>query len=256
MRSSSASSSQSGTARRPFQPQQQGQGPSRKNSNASNASSTSAAASAANASTAQPSSSSSLPPIPLSDLLGTHIQLTLNVGNRDKERPIVSGQLCCYDQTYGALALAGPNASYRIVRLSSIQAIQVLPSPQGQAHGQAQGQASVDIETKPVSIDKLREREAAGVANEQKRLAREPPPGVSELGKELFDALGKTLPVRWAQTTIVVMDEVLVEAPYDPSPAHGNVKSNNQQRKERVIKVLQGERSKLEKAKPHLFGQQ
>ena len=198
MRSSSASSSHSGTARRPFQPQQQGQGPSRKNSSASNASSTAAAASAANPSAAQPSSSSSLPPIPLSDLLGTHIQLTLNVGNRDKERPVVSGQLWCYDQTYGTLALAGPNASYRIVRLSSIQAIQVLPSPQGQA----QGQASVDIETKPVSIDRLREREAAGVASEQKRLAREPPPGVSELGKELFDALGRTLPVRWAQTTM------------------------------------------------------
>ena len=63
-------------------------------------------------------------------------------------------------------------------------------------------------------------------------------------------------PVSRAIPRSVVMDEVLVEAPYDPSPALGHVKSNNQQRKERVIKVLQGERSKLEKTKPHLFGQQ
>lgn len=48
------------------------------------------------------------------------------------------------------------------------------------------------------------------------------------------------------------MEEVLVEAPYDPSRPDG-VRSNDAQRKDRVTKVLQGERSKLERNRPDLF---
>jgi hypothetical protein len=50
------------------------------------------------------------------------------------------------------------------------------------------------------------------------------------------------------------MEEVLVEAPYDPSKPNG-VRSNDAQRKERVTKVLQGERSKLERNRPDLFAE-
>ena len=48
------------------------------------------------------------------------------------------------------------------------------------------------------------------------------------------------------------MEEVLVDAPYDPSKPNG-VRSNDTQRKDRVTKVLQGERSKLESKRPDLF---
>ena len=195
---------------------------SRKSSNASNSSVSqphnnaagaggpAAGSNAASAGPSGPASSSNasaannntpVSPLALSELLGAQLRLTLNVGNRDKERPIVTGALWCYDPAYGSLVLSSPNtsgtpgSSYRIVRLSSIQSVQVLSEP---------ARESVQVDIKAINPDRIREREQQGVAAEQKRLANQPPPGVSELGKELFEALGKTMPVRWAGTTMLV----------------------------------------------------
>ncbi|KAL6707774.1 hypothetical protein ACN47E_003674 [Coniothyrium glycines] len=38
--------------------------------------------------------------------------------------------------------------------------------------------------------------------------------GVSKEAQELFDAISRTLPTRWADTQIVVSDSVLIQAPY------------------------------------------
>lgn len=131
--------------------------------------------------------------LPLSELLGTSLRLTLNTGSRDKERPVVTGHLWCYDPSYGCLVLS-QGTGFRIVKLSSIQAVQVL--------AEDKQQSSAQVELKAVNPDRIREREQAAVSTEQKRLANLPPPGVSELGRELYEALGKTMPVRWAGTTM------------------------------------------------------
>lgn len=41
--------------------------------------------------------------------------------------------------------------------------------------------------------------------------------GVSEEAQALFDALGKTLPVRWHESSIIVLDEVVIASPYGPA---------------------------------------
>lgn len=171
------------------------------------ASSGSGAAGPSNSSNVNASSHSNAPvsPLALSELLGAQLRLTLNTGSRDKERPVVNGALWCYDPAYGSLVLSTPGSaaagggsnSYRIVRLSSIQSVQVTSDP---------AKDTVEVETKAINPDRIREREQQGVAAEQKRLASLPPPGVSELGKELFEALRKTMPVRWADTTMFVFN--------------------------------------------------
>lgn len=61
---------------------------------------------------------------------------------------------------------------------------------------------TMNVPLKAICVNRLQEREAEAVKEEAKRIANEPPPGVSELGKSLYEALGKTLPVRWANKTM------------------------------------------------------
>lgn len=160
------------------------------------AANTQAASSSVNKDTSSPSALS------LSSVIGSTIRLTLNAGARDKERPVVEGQLWCYDPGYGSLALRTPGTSankhnYRIVRLSNIASVTVV-----QAADPETAAATIDVPLKAIDINRLQEREAEAVKEESKRIANEPPPGVSELGKSLYEALGKTLPVRWANKTM------------------------------------------------------
>ncbi|KAF6157333.1 hypothetical protein GIB67_004271 [Kingdonia uniflora] len=66
--------------------------------------------------------------------------------------------------------------------------------------------------------------------------------GVSSEAQRLFDALFKTLPVRWDRDVIVVMNEVRVSSPYLPE----NVNGGSTAAKERVKKVLELERKRLQ----------
>ena len=122
----------------------------------------------------------------------------------------VSGRLWCYDAVLGCLVLSNPTTqSYRIVRLSSISSISVSNLPSNFQPATTTSSANIPSSTAvpereafpslaAVDLNRVREREAQGVRGELRKLEREGPPGVSELGKELFDALGKTMGVRWA----------------------------------------------------------
>lgn len=89
------------------------------------------------------------------------------------------------------------NNNYRIVRLSNIANVTVVQPADPETSA-----ATVNLQLKAIDINRVQEREAEGVKEEMKRIANEPPPGVSELGKSLYEALGKTLPVRWANKTM------------------------------------------------------
>lgn len=66
--------------------------------------------------------------------------------------------------------------------------------------------------------------------------------GVTPEAQSLFDALSKTLPVRWDKTTIVVMNDVRVSSPYHPESVSGGTPAAN----ERVRKVVEFEKKRLQ----------
>ncbi|KAJ0495344.1 putative Anticodon-binding domain, protein Lsm12 [Helianthus annuus] len=66
--------------------------------------------------------------------------------------------------------------------------------------------------------------------------------GVTAEAQSIFDALSKTLPVRWDKTVIVVMNEVRVSSPYLAESVTGGTPAAN----ERVRKVLELERRRLQ----------
>ena len=58
--------------------------------------------------------------------------------------------------------------------------------------------------------------------------------GVTRQAQLLFDALSKTYPCRWRETTIAVMDTVLIRPPYTPEACQGG----NPTERERVQMVV------------------
>ncbi|KAG0002773.1 hypothetical protein BGZ65_002337 [Modicella reniformis] len=93
-----------------------------------------------------------------------------------------------------------------------------------------------------VHLAKLQQREQQAVKEAQVAAARIGV-GVSSLGQDIFDALSKTLPCRWAGDSIVVMDEVIISPPYEPDNCKANPSSYITLA--RVKKVLEGERMRL-----------
>uniref|UniRef100_A0AAV1VJ89 AD domain-containing protein n=1 Tax=Peronospora matthiolae TaxID=2874970 RepID=A0AAV1VJ89_9STRA len=69
--------------------------------------------------------------------------------------------------------------------------------------------------------------------------------GVSSEAQLIFDALNKTMPCEWEGANIRVMGEVRITPPYQVQ----NCVSANAQVLSRVKKVMEGEKSKLKKAK-------
>ncbi|TXG56354.1 hypothetical protein EZV62_017667 [Acer yangbiense] len=63
--------------------------------------------------------------------------------------------------------------------------------------------------------------------------------GVTIEAQGIFDALSKTLPVRWDKTVIVVMNEVRVKSPYLPESVSGGTPAAND-RVKKVVSLLGG----------------
>ncbi|KAG2224132.1 hypothetical protein INT45_000147 [Circinella minor] len=97
-----------------------------------------------------------------------------------------------------------------------------------------------------VQVERLNQRELNGVKHMRQRVAKMGV-GVTKEAQDIFDALSKTLPCRWSNDTIVVLDEVLIQAPYGIENCKANASSAASLA--RVKKVLEGERRRLEKSK-------
>ncbi|XP_054793488.1 uncharacterized protein LOC129310297 [Prosopis cineraria] len=92
-----------------------------------------------------------------------------------------------------------------------------------------------------VDLTALRAREEAAIRQAEADAERIGV-GVTSDAQSIFDALAKTLPVRWDKTVIVVMNEVRISSPYLPESVIGGTPAAN----ERVKKVVELERKRLQ----------
>ncbi|CAG8593564.1 5710_t:CDS:2 [Ambispora leptoticha] len=93
-----------------------------------------------------------------------------------------------------------------------------------------------------VQMERIQAREMQAYRETQAFLARIGV-GVTVEAQEIFDALSKTLPVRWAEEKIVVLDEVVINPPYDLENCKANSSASGSLA--RVKKVLEGEKKRL-----------
>lgn len=104
--------------------------------------------------------------------------------------------------------------------------------------------ADVDLDLKlpPIDTARCQAREAAALKQAEEDV-KKIGIGVSDEAQDIFDALSKTLPCKWAEKVIVVMDEVRIEEPYTVEACKGA----NEMALGRVRKVLEGEKARISK---------
>ncbi|KAK1268342.1 hypothetical protein QJS04_geneDACA006820 [Acorus gramineus] len=98
----------------------------------------------------------------------------------------------------------------------------------------------LDVKQCFVDLNGLRAREDSAMRQAEMEAERIGV-GVTSEAQSIFDALSKTLPVRWDKTAIILMNEVRVSSPYLPENVSGGTAAAN----ERVKKVLEFERKRL-----------
>ncbi|TKY86739.1 hypothetical protein EX895_004379 [Sporisorium graminicola] len=235
----------------------------------------------------------------IAKLLGSRVNLTVG----DKQSRTISGKLWAYDPILGVVGLeCEPSAlpshlsmapaaaasvaqasqtsrnryaqptnavGFTIVKVSEIKKIefeQPSESTNGATAAGSKSQADDLTPIYPVSLKAAQLREADAVKQSLTKVARTGK-DVSQLGQQIFDALSKTLPCRWHESHIIVMEEVVISGPgYDPTSTNvpgytqeqlqsfidgtnkGPVPDGAQSKANswhRVTKVLQGERRKM-----------
>eukprot|EP00271_Cylindrocystis_brebissonii_P020092 TRINITY_DN6504_c0_g1_i1.p1 TRINITY_DN6504_c0_g1~~TRINITY_DN6504_c0_g1_i1.p1 ORF type:complete len:211 (-),score=43.09 TRINITY_DN6504_c0_g1_i1:326-958(-) len=151
----------------------------------------------------------------------------------------VEGEVLVYDKKSNRLVIqnfgsTGGRRNLRFINANFIKSFEVV------GRTDLPPAAQIPAACLVLSMEQLRAREAAAIRQmeiEAERIGV----NVSTEAQELFDALGKTYPVRWDATTIVVMDEVRVGPPHLPE----NVTGGSPAAIERVKKVLVLERRRL-----------
>ncbi|KAJ2696195.1 hypothetical protein FB645_006276 [Coemansia sp. IMI 203386] len=97
-------------------------------------------------------------------------------------------------------------------------------------------------EIRPVNMAAVEARKKRSLMQAQERASRIGV-GVTDVAQSIFEALSRTLPCRWDQSKIVVLDEVIIESPYSVD----NCREITQApvTLQRVKKVLQGELNRI-----------
>ncbi|KNA23245.1 hypothetical protein SOVF_026580 [Spinacia oleracea] len=144
-------------------------------------------------------------------------------------------QVITFDRASNILVLqegskSGPRKNLRLLKANYIKEFTFL----------RQAEDPLDLKNCYLDLSSLQAREESAIRQaeiEAERIGV----GVTAEAQNIFDALSKTLPVRWDKTVIVVMDQVRVCSPYFPESVSGGTPAAN----ERVRKVLELERKRL-----------
>ncbi|XP_070055869.1 uncharacterized protein LOC107815829 [Nicotiana tabacum] len=146
-------------------------------------------------------------------------------------------QVIAFDKPSNILVLqegvsaSGPKRDIRLLKANYIKEFSFL----------GQGQDPLDTNKCFLDLNSLQSREDSAIRQAEIDAERFGV-GVTAEAQTIFDALSKTLPVRWDKTVIVVMNEVRVSSPYLPESVTGGTPAAN----ERVRKVLVLERKRLQ----------
>ncbi|OWZ12147.1 hypothetical protein PHMEG_00014732 [Phytophthora megakarya] len=128
----------------------------------------------------------------------------------------------------------GAKIKTRIFQLDALQKVEVLEA----------APAGLQLTLPAISDEELQRLEQRNKDQAERALASIGQ-NVSGEAQAIFDALNKTMPCEWEGANIRVMGDVVIKPPYHPQ----NCVSANTQVLSRVKKVLEGEKSKLKKAK-------
>ncbi|ORY85398.1 anticodon-binding domain-domain-containing protein [Leucosporidium creatinivorum] len=191
----------------------------------------------------------------LTTLLNLPLRVVIAASGELPQRE-VEGTLWTYDPLTSFVVLTTPSASassaassqpqtaqnppsqkrsYHLIKSTQIKAVTILsltpdtslPAPSSLLRAINPAEVSARVEKAVLEDQKARARVGQGVSDE---------------AQALFDALGRTLPVRWAGKNIVVMDEVMIAEPYGVGDVKGGKGAGGYV--ERVKKVLEGERQR------------
>ncbi|XVF02398.1 hypothetical protein REPUB_Repub04eG0172300 [Reevesia pubescens] len=146
------------------------------------------------------------------------------------------GQIISFDPVANILVLqegskSGPRRNIRLLKANYIKEFSFL----------RQDEDPLDVNQCLLDLTTLQAREDSAIRQAESDSERFGV-GVTSEAQNLFDALSKTLPVRWDKTVIVVMNEVRVSSPYLPECVSGGTPAAN----ERVKKVLEFERKRMQ----------
>ncbi|RYN18069.1 hypothetical protein AA0115_g11496 [Alternaria tenuissima] len=187
------------------------------------------------------------------DVIGADSDLYKAVGSRIKVtcapgKNVLEGTLFTACNLPHAIAIntapAPPNPSasifsqpgdYHIIPFAHIESFEIIGTGE-RASESAPGFDGALPSISKVDLAALQAREDQTI-REMKKKDMQKGKGVSPEAQELFDAISRTLPTRWADTQIVVSDSVLIQAPYTLD----NIKapSDKQQAENHVRKVVE-----------------
>lgn len=145
--------------------------------------------------------------------------------------------------------LSNQPGDYHIIPVPKIQDIQILSlacGKEGRENGEAGSFANAVTPIGKVDTKRLKEREATKIRKLQEE-ERKRNPDVGPEAQSIFNTLDRMYSTRWHGTDIIVMNDVIISAPYTSESARAP--REKQQSLAHIQKVLDGERRKMERAR-------
>ncbi|MCJ1346051.1 hypothetical protein MMC31_004262, partial [Peltigera leucophlebia] len=150
--------------------------------------------------------------VSLETALGAAIGARIRLITNAPFLPTLEGSLftVCPFTNLLAIATSPPNIVHHILPISAVQHFTIL-APQPPSSSGPLTAASLTIS--PLQTAALLSRAEAAVARLKEAAARKNP-SASKEAQEIFDAISRTLPTKWAGTSILVNETVVIASPY------------------------------------------